>query len=234
MITSIRVEKNYRSLKKGKQWDLLPGVNLVVGDNGSGKSTLLYALHMLAQGAKVTEIAVTVNSNSATFFFDFEKGNPRTQSTFSDTMDIGFQVKSRWSSHGEANMVMLQALESGEKGHIVLLDEPDSALSLRNIAKLIAIFRAAENKGVQLITAVHHPWIIEAFPSVLSLEHQKWMTSETYLSLQRKLCPIVPSVPENTESPAKQTPKPKRSKTVCEQGKNKSSQKNTEKTIKKS
>jgi hypothetical protein len=45
--------------------------------------------------------------------------------------------------------------------------------------------KAAEN-GCQIIASVHHPWLIEAFPLVHSIEHRKTMTSEKFLQSMRE------------------------------------------------
>jgi predicted ATPase len=89
-----------------------------------------------------------------------------------------------FSSHGESVKAILKGLDACTSG-IVMLDEPDSSLSIRSCMKLVNRFKALEQRGVQVIAAVHNPVVIEAFECVFSLEHQLWMTGAEFISTHK-------------------------------------------------
>jgi predicted ATPase len=71
------------------------------------------------------------------------------------------------------------------KDSVILLDEPEAGLSLRNQFKVWdEVTRASENK-CQIIIATHSLVIIQAAEDVLSLEHGKWMKSGDFISTQK-------------------------------------------------
>ena len=50
--------------------------------------------------------------------------------------------------------------------------------------ELAATFKRAAAKGCQILAAVHHPFLIWAFPEVYSVEHRKWLTSREFVDSQ--------------------------------------------------
>lgn len=64
------------------------------------------------------------------------------------------------------------------------MDEPDMALSIRSIAKLVGKLRQAVQNNCQVIAAVHNPLLINSFDEVFSVEHRRWMKSSQFVELQ--------------------------------------------------
>lgn len=185
MFHSIEFTEEWRCFKAGDRFEFRPGVNLLVGDQGSGKSSLIGAIRGV--GLKDTpgkfehlkETTIAKADACRTYFFDFEKDNVRTQSHF--VKNIMFQVASMHKSHGETNIAMLNSLKEADDC-LVMMDEPDMALSIRTCALLVKRFKELESRGSQVIAAVHNPIVIEAFDEVLSLEHHKWLPSRDFVA----------------------------------------------------
>jgi predicted ATPase len=95
---------------------------------------------------------------------------------------MGSALKSHFMSHGEVLKEFTVNRIKDAKNCVLLLDEPESALSLRNQYKLAKEIKNATNNGVQLIIATHCLPIIEHFDNVYSLEHQKWMLSKKFIN----------------------------------------------------
>jgi predicted ATPase len=186
MFQSIEFTEEWRCFKAGTRFDFRPGVNLLVGDQGSGKSSLIAALqsvgmknppHKFEHLQKTTKVKATA---CKTFSFDFEKDNVRMQSHFSK--NIMFQMVSMHKSHGETNVAMLNSLQEAADC-VVMMDEPDMALSIRTCAMLVKRFKELEARGSQVIAAVHNPIVIQAFKDVLSLEHCRWVPSKDFVAI---------------------------------------------------
>lgn len=184
MIHSIEFTEAWRCFKPGDRFELRPGVNLLVGDQGCGKSSLLKA--MQAAGLKepdfsikdVAEKVVMKCDHCTIYMFDFEKDNPRTLSYFGKAAQ--FQVGAMFSSHGECNLALINALETAANC-LVMMDEPDTALSIRSCGTLVKRFRELEERSSQVIAAVHSLAVVQQFDEVLSIEHGRWMPSAEFI-----------------------------------------------------
>ena len=175
MIQSITFTEKWRCFEDGDTVAFVPGVNLLVGDQGCGKSSLLKAIQeggsptKSRKGPQVQIQCTTCHSK----FFDFEKDNPRIQASFGS--DVRAQVGAMFSSHGETNRAILKCLDDVKAGELVMMDEPDTALSLRSCKMLVQKFVTLAERGAQIIAAVHNPWVIQKFDSVFSLEYREWI-----------------------------------------------------------
>lgn len=125
-----------------------------------------------------------------TFFFDTEKMNPRVVDPLKYTnldgsnkgIGMGNAVKSRWTSHGETlKEFTVNALKKASKC-VIFLDEPESALSLKNQYLLVKEIKEAIERKCQIFLSTHSLVLIQSFPQVLSIEHKKWMKSEDFIS----------------------------------------------------
>lgn len=130
-----------------------PGINIIIGPNGSGKSSLFELLLRPNKEAKEKCKIDSIAGNY--FFFDFEKHNPRKESMAEKL----HHVTSRLISHGESNNKIIQLIDSEEvKDKMVFMDEPEQALDVENIKKLIDILKRTKASQINIIT--HHPFII--------------------------------------------------------------------------
>ena len=179
MLKRLTFTKDWRCFKEFQVFDFRPGVNLLVGDQGCGKSSLLKTIKDAGPTSVCDRAVVLTDSKCVSYFFDFEKGNPRTLGYFAD--DIMGQAGMMFSSHGQANMAMINGLDQAAEC-LVMVDEPDSALSIRSCVKLVAKLKNLEQRSAQVIAAVHNPVVIQAFEQVYSLEHRLWMTGSEFIS----------------------------------------------------
>jgi predicted ATPase len=213
LLEEISFKKAHRCFKKGRLLKFHPGVNLLVGDQGSGKSTVLQLLHDLAtkSGHERTTKIISVTSHGCRVIdFDFERDNPRAKSYFDEGFAaFQFQMKAQFSSHGETINALLRDLErtlshppkDSTKGRgalkvLLLLDEPDMALSPRSAFALVRSFARLAEQGHQIIAAVHNPILISSQPEVLSLEHKRWLKPAAFLAAHEAMAE------EATEEPS--------------------------------
>lgn len=108
-------------------------LTVIVGENGSGKSTLLSALVDEQFNVKIDfKPGVPVKT------FDTEKQNPRLKSYVTSPIDM----LSRFASHGEAMLPIMTGVTEFEN-EILLIDEPEAGISLKNQQKIWTAFNAA-------------------------------------------------------------------------------------------
>jgi predicted ATPase len=190
-IEQAKIASRHRCFKKGQKFNFRD-ITVIVGDQGCGKSTLLKGLQ--AQD-KFLDLQMTpfglkgVNS----FYFDSEHMNPRTTDPTiypkanGEDIGIGYagSIISRFKSHGEVlKMYTVDCLKK-VKDSVILLDEPEAGLSLRNQFQVWDEVTRASNRKCQIIIATHSLVIIQAARDVLSLEHGKWMKSDDFIRTQK-------------------------------------------------
>ena len=177
-IESFAFNTDWRCFKKDEVISFRPGINILVGDQGCGKSSILQIFGM---GNKAAKEIVGITGKCRTASLDFERNNPRVQGH----IDHMIHALSRWKSHGETVLLLLQFLsEPKDEATTFLLDEPDMALSLRSVYRLANMFHTTVEVGHQIIAAVHHPTLIQSVPEVLSLEHRRWMAADEFIASQ--------------------------------------------------
>ena len=184
MITSVKFMANaHGALKKGKEYAIRQ-LTLLVGDNGTGKTTFIESVVDAIKAAgkgenSIAAIRMDEHEMSGYRCVDFESDNPRMKS------DSIFDVASRWRSHGETNMDILINGLLAEKDTLILLDEPDQALSIRSCARLYRAFEKSVNEnGNQIIASVHSQTMMELAGQVLSLEHGRWVSARAFIRSQ--------------------------------------------------
>ena len=69
---------------------------------------------------------------------------------------------------------------------MIFIDEPETALSLRNQFLLHKEIMKAMKRGCQLFIATHNLILIQSTPNVLSLEDRQWMSSSDFIESQKK------------------------------------------------
>ena len=140
------INKTYPSniLKKGLEIKC-GSVNLLVGNQGCGKSTLLELLQKNHPDIKLTLSENVLNKGIRSFYFNSETDNPRVKDpvlfTKPSGADIGIgyggALASRFRSHGEVLEEFIIEPLLKAKDCVILLDEPESGLSITNQFKLI-------------------------------------------------------------------------------------------------
>lgn len=174
MLNSLRFKKDYRVFKKGQSFSFKPGLNVLVGDQGAGKSTVL----SLLSKADTNVLDLETDTPTYSAYLDLEKSNPRNSGK---KIEHRWQAAAQFSSHGETNKALLKSVSRMSSSTIILIDEPDMALSIRSIYNLFELLTSIPN---QIICSVHNPIMIELAKDVLSLEHGRWMSSEEFIDSQ--------------------------------------------------
>lgn len=147
--------------------DLSHPLIMLAGENGSGKSTLLHSIYYALKGENIDGFPYKLDPGpvqiGSVFLFDAEQHNPRTQlELFQDNpaMLEFLQV----ASHGQVMLSMFsQNFPSLPDGTILLLDEPEMALSQSNQRRILKMMmELVDQRKFRIITATHSPILIEA------------------------------------------------------------------------
>lgn len=184
-IKSIKFTKDFRTntdevlFAKGQHIDLIDGINLIVGDQGTGKSTLL---NQIFKKSRQENSAIDVEIGEGSFdmlYFDTESMNPR-QSRNADPMS---SAASKFMSHGQAMWETANIIDDS-KNLLIVIDEPESGLSIRSQHKLLDKMRKAVDRNCQFILATHSSTIILSVSKVYCLEHKKWLSAYEFTVAQ--------------------------------------------------
>jgi predicted ATPase len=147
--------------------DLSHPLVMLEGENGSGKSTLLHSIFYALRGEQVENYVYRLDSGDVktdqVYLFDAEQHNPRTQLDFfkGDPQTLEFlQI----ASHGQVMLSMFsQNFPSLPQGTILLLDEPEMALSQSNQRRILKMMmELVDQRNFRVIAATHSPILIGA------------------------------------------------------------------------
>jgi predicted ATPase len=176
-------------LEKGFEIKCLD-VNLLVGNQGCGKSTLLKLIQKCHSDIYLKMSDYVLSNGVETFFFDSEKDNPRVKDpqlfTHANGQDKGIgygaALVSRFKSHGEIlqDFIITPILKA--RDCVIILDEPESGLSITNQFRFISAIKIALSNNCQFFIATHCYPLIETF-TVISLEHKKRMSGIDFINL---------------------------------------------------
>lgn len=140
--------------------DLSHPLIMIAGENGSGKSTLLQSLYMAFRGEKADGFVYRGDLGSAegrkVFYFDAEQHNPRKHREFFEGQPEMLEFL-EMASHGQIMLSLFaQSFPSLPEGTILLLDEPEMALSQSNQRRVVKMLKElADNKGMRIVAATH-------------------------------------------------------------------------------
>lgn len=147
--------------------DLRHPLTLIQGENGSGKSTLLHSIHLALKGEQVDGFIYRLDNQGVdaknVFLFDAEAHNPRTHlELFEDQPEMLEFLQ--MASHGQVMLSMFsQTFPSFPNGTILLLDEPEMALSPSNQRRVLKMMmELVDQRNFRVIAATHSPILIEA------------------------------------------------------------------------
>jgi len=147
--------------------DLSHRLIMIQGENGSGKSTLLHSIHIALKGEKADGYVYRLEPGQVnvkeTFLFDAEAHNPRAHLEF---FDDNPEMKEflQMASHGQVMLTMfMQNFPSLPDGTVLLLDEPEMALSPSNQRRILKMMmELVDQKNFRIIAATHSPVLTEA------------------------------------------------------------------------
>lgn len=146
--------------------DLSHPLVLLTGENGSGKSTLLWSIYYALRGDNIDGFVYRFDKPPQipkAFLFDAEQHNPRMHpELFDDNPQMKEFVTS--ASHGQVMLSMFsETFPSLPEGTVLLLDEPEMALSISNQRRIVKMMQElCDQKKFRIICATHSPVLIEA------------------------------------------------------------------------
>lgn len=147
--------------------DLSHPLIMLAGENGSGKSTLLHSIYYALQGEKVDHYVYRLDFKERqaprVFLFDAEQHNPRNQlEVFSQNPQMKEFLEI--ASHGQVMLTLFkEAFPSLPEGTVLLLDEPEMALSQSNQKRILKMLKElVDRKGMRIIAATHSPTLLDA------------------------------------------------------------------------
>ncbi len=146
--------------------DLSHPLILLAGENGSGKSTLLWSIYYAMKGEEMEGFIYKVDKKPSlpkVFLFDAEQHNPRMHPELFDNNPRMKEFVSM-ASHGQVMLSMFQeTFPSLPEGTLLLLDEPEMALSVSNQRRILKMMmELADRKKFRIICATHSPVLIDA------------------------------------------------------------------------
>lgn len=146
--------------------DLSHPLIMLQGENGCGKSTLLHSIYYALRGETPQGYVYRLDRGTVdiqkVFLFDAEAHNPRTQlELFKDQPEM--QEFLQVASHGQVILSMFREnFPSLPVGTILLLDEPEMALSPVNQRRILKMLKElADHKKFRIVCATHSPILIE-------------------------------------------------------------------------
>lgn len=174
--------KKYRSFKKKFLLEFKNDITILVGNQGCGKTTII---DMISKHDVEHCIGYNNSDRSLpiqTLKFSPEKDNPRNSSPEMLNIYGAYSLHSHFLSHGQTLIPIYKDIANDKelKNYVIMFDEPETAMHISSIQKLIKIFKYI-SKDNQVIIATHHPMIMLAFDEVYDLEKKKYIQAEKYL-----------------------------------------------------
>ena len=147
--------------------DLSHPLIMLQGENGSGKSTLLHSIYYALRGEKAENYVYRLDPGElaigSVFLFDAEQHNPRTQLDFFKDQPEMLEFL-RMASHGQVMLNLFrESFPKLPEGTILLLDEPEMALSVSNQRRILKMLQElVDQKHFRIVCATHSPVLIES------------------------------------------------------------------------
>jgi predicted ATPase len=147
--------------------DLSHPLIMLQGENGSGKSTLLRSIYSALRDEKLDGYIYRLEPGGvkaeSTYLFDAEQHNPRRQLDFFRNQPQMLEFL-QTASHGQVMLALFsESFPKLPEGSILLLDEPEMALSVSNQHRVLKmLLELVDRKSFRIICATHSPVLIEA------------------------------------------------------------------------
>ncbi|HVN03767.1 MAG TPA: AAA family ATPase [Bryobacteraceae bacterium] len=147
--------------------DLSHPLIMLQGENGSGKSTLLHSINYALRGQQAEGYIYRLDRGDVKlgeiYLFDAEAHNPRTNLDFFKE-DQRLHDFLSLASHGQVMLSMFREnFPRLPDGTVLLLDEPEMALSVSNQRRILKmLLELVNDKKFRVICATHSPVLIEA------------------------------------------------------------------------
>lgn len=146
--------------------DLSHPLIMLEGENGSGKSTLLHSIMLALKDEQVENYAYKLKKDDEieidrVLLFDAEQHNPRNNpELFDDDPQMKEFIES--ASHGQVMLSLFQnTFSSLPDGTVLLLDEPEMALSPSNQKRILKMLKElVDEKKFRIIAATHSPILL--------------------------------------------------------------------------
>lgn len=131
-----------------------------------------------------------------TIFFNGEEDNPiiaipkMLNPEAANFMSLSAELfMSSEESHGESMLPALDyILDNAKGGYTIFMDEPETALSLKNQVRLAhKIKKSANEFKNQLIISTHSLIIINEFLTIFDMESREWVNREEYVTNMLKI-----------------------------------------------
>jgi predicted ATPase len=147
--------------------DLSHPLIMLTGENGCGKSTLLRAIYYALRGEEVDGFIYKLEGGDSNpdkvLLFDAEQHNPRTHLEMFDSQPE-MKEFAQIASHGQVMLSLFhETFPSFPDGTLLLLDEPEMALSTSNQRRILKmLMELVDRKNFRIVAATHSPVLIEA------------------------------------------------------------------------
>ena len=159
--------------------DLSHPLIMLTGDNGSGKSTLLHSILYAMKGETVDGYIYRLDTGKVQlgqpYIFDAEQHNPRMQLEIFEGNQPMIEFL-QMASHGQVMLAMFREnFPSLPDGTVLLLDEPEMALSVSNQRRILKmLMELIDQKNFRIICATHSPILLDAPETyVINLDDHK-------------------------------------------------------------
>jgi predicted ATPase len=146
--------------------DLSHPLIMLEGENGSGKSTLLHSIYLALRDEMADGYAYKLDKRGVevgrVLLFDAEQHNPRNNpEVFEDPQMREFLTS---ASHGQVMLSLFrETFPSLPDGSVLLLDEPEMALSQSNQRRILKMLKElVDQKNFRIIAATHSPHLLAA------------------------------------------------------------------------
>jgi predicted ATPase len=147
--------------------DLSHPLVMLRGENGSGKSTLLHSIHYALRGQSVDGYIYRLDPGEVkigeSYLFDAEQHNPRQQLDLFKNQPEMLEFL-RMASHGQVMLSLFrESFPKLPEGSILLLDEPEMALSVSNQRRILKMLQElVDRRHLRIVCATHSPALIDA------------------------------------------------------------------------